>query len=148
MSDRNEKEKSLIDAIKVLQGGVNFYEEALGKISDARIKLVFKKMAAHKRTAIDALEPFVAGDYMHTEHKSDCIVKTRQLYTKLASIISGNKQYTYAYQLEEVEDRVLDALDDALAERQSAECVAKLRPVREDAQQVHDLMKALQEQLA
>jgi uncharacterized protein (TIGR02284 family) len=145
MSSKAIQVKKVANVIKVLKGGVDFYQAAIKEIDKSHLCEVFKKMVREKREAIEALQPFAISEEGEEEQDSDCVIKTRQMYTKLIGSISGNKSHTYIKQLEEVEDRVLDALDDALSERQPPQCLEVLRPIRTKAQSMHDEMKALQE---
>jgi uncharacterized protein (TIGR02284 family) len=145
MSNQALKARKIADAVKVLHGGIDFYQQAIEEIKHEQLRSVFGDMVRNKQKAIDALQPFTKNQQGENEYDSDCIVHIRQLYTKLIGKFSCNKPHTYIKQLEEVEDRVLNTLDDALAERQPPQCAIVLRTVREKAQKMHDEMKEYQE---
>nr|WP_136250468.1 PA2169 family four-helix-bundle protein [Ningiella ruwaisensis] len=145
MKDQNLQVEKVSDVIKVLQGGIEFYEEAIKEIDTNHIINVFKRMISEKENAIEMLQPYAINEQGEKETDADWMVSTRKMYTKLVGKMSSDEDHTYIKQLEEVEDRVLEVLDDALSREQPANCLTALRQVRARAQQLHDEMKALQE---
>lgn len=108
-----KKEEKLVEAIRVMQGGVEFYKEGMDKVSNIAVKNLFANMVYQKSLAIKELNLLINDTHLLEAHKADCIVNIRRLYTKLASKLRSNSDFTYVNQLEEVEDRVLDTLDNA-----------------------------------
>lgn len=142
-NDKNEIKK-VTNVIEVLQGGIDFYEDAMHEVTAQNVKSTFQRMIAGKREAIETLQPFAIKQKGERETDSDWMVDTRKMYTNLIGKMSSDKDHTYIKQLEEVEDKLLESIDDALEEDQSPECIPALRQVRVQAQKMHDEMKALQ----
>ncbi|WP_412971274.1 PA2169 family four-helix-bundle protein [Glaciecola sp. MF2-115] len=148
MSNVIKHASNISDIVKVLQGGVEFYEEAVQKVDSPNIRSTFSKMIKEKTEAIEKLQPFIINKTGSREEESHWMVSTRQAYTKVLSAFTSDEEHTYVKQLEEVEDKVLEVLDEAMAEDQPASCTLVLREMRARAQQLHDEMKALQEATA
>jgi hypothetical protein len=60
-------------------------------------------------------------------------------------MFSSDEDYTYIKQLEEIEDKVLEVLDDAIDTNQQGQALLILTNIRADAQSMHDEMKTLQQ---
>ena len=136
--------EKVADVIQVMQAGISFYKHALSEIDDVTVKTTFRKMISNKESAIDSLQPLAIAEQGERETGSDLGVESRKMYTKIAGMFSTNEEFTYVNQLEEVEDKVLEVLDEALAVDQPSSAMVALRTIRARAQSMHDEMKALQ----
>lgn len=145
MSNEVRQVEKVSDVIKVLRAGVDFYQDAKDDVNESRIESFFDKMVTQKQEAIEALQAFAIAEQGEKESGQSVAVNMRKLYTDIATMISSNKTHTVVSQLEEVEDRILEVIDDALEEKQPDACERELRKVRAAMQQNHDEMKALQE---
>ena len=135
------------DIIQIMRAGVEFYNDAIEQVSDTYIKNTFNKMAIYKKAAIKALQPLALAEQGSIENGSSIVVDSRKIYTKFIAMFTSDESYTYVSQLAAVEDNVLEALDNALKEDQPAQAITILTIIRTDAQQVHDEMKTLKEQM-
>lgn len=147
MSNHTNDVEQVTDVIQVMKSGVDFYKDALAEVHNQHVKSVFSKTIARKEAAIKSLQPLAVAEQSERETGSSFAVESRKMYTKFISMLSSDEDFTYVKQLEEVEDKVLQALDDALDQDQPAPVMSVLSTVRADAQVSHDEMKALQEQL-
>jgi uncharacterized protein (TIGR02284 family) len=129
-----------------MKAGVEFYEEAEQKVDSDYIKATFRKMSANKKAAIEAIQPFVIANNGEREEETSLAVEARKTYTHFISTFTSNEDHTYVKHLEEVEDKVLEVLDEALEEEKVVDAKNVLITLRADAQKMHDQMKALQEQ--
>ncbi|GAC21320.1 PA2169 family four-helix-bundle protein [Paraglaciecola arctica] len=146
MLNQTTSVEKVTDVIQVMSAGVDFYHDAVEQVQDTFIKNTFIKMASKKEAAILALQPLALEEQGKTEDGSSIAVESRKMYTKFATMFTNDGDYTYVKQLEEVEDKVLKVLDDALNEEQPVHAMTILTNIRGDAQLMHDEMKALQEQ--
>lgn len=137
--------EQVADIIKVLKGGIDFYEDARRKVQSHGIKTVFGRMVQSKRDAIEKLQPFAIAEQGEKETGTSFAVDARKMYTKLLSAISSDSDHTFVDQLEEVEDKTLEVIKDALEEDQPTACNQALLDVLADAQYTHSQMKTLQE---
>ncbi len=147
MSMQMNNVENVSDIIKVMQAGVDFYREALDEIDDQGIKATFNRMIETKRDLIDTLQPLAIEEQGQVESKQDILVGARKYYTHVASKISSDGELTYVKQLEELEDKVLEAFDDALDADQPPYAQLTLKHAKAQAQSMHDEMKRLQETL-
>ena len=115
MSNPNHVEK-VSSIIKVLNGGIEFYSDAIKKVESQSIKTVFQQMINDKQTAITTLQPFAVAEQGDYEDDNAMAVDIRSMYTKVISSLTSNSDHTFVSQLEEVEDKILAELREALKE--------------------------------
>lgn len=144
MTNQVKQVEKVTDIIKVLKGGINFYEDARQKVQSHGVKTVFGRMVQSKREAIEKLQPFAIAEQGEKEDDTAFSVDARKMYTKLISVLSPDSDHTFVDQLEEVEDKTLEVIKDALEEDQPTACNKALLDVLADAQSAHDQMKSLQ----
>ncbi|MGQ8367001.1 PA2169 family four-helix-bundle protein [Glaciecola sp. 1036] len=148
MNTQRPQAQNIAEIIKVMQGGIDFYQEAQKEVDTDYVQSAFQRMIREKKKAIEDLQPFAINEQGEPEDDSHWMVDLRKHYTKLIGTFSSEEEHTYVKQLEEVEDKVLEVLDDALGKTQPTECMEVLRRIRAAAQQLHDEMKALQQATA
>ena len=145
MQNQTAQAHHITDIIKVMNGGIEFYQEAKNKLDDSTYNAFFNRMIDAKEEAVEELQPFAVVQQGEVETDTDNLVKARQTYTKLmAKVSTEGTVFTYVDQLEEVEDKVLEELDLALERNQMQDCDATLRRVKVRMKECHDEMKALQ----
>ncbi|RRS08654.1 PA2169 family four-helix-bundle protein [Pseudoalteromonas sp. J010] len=145
MAESNYDLEPVKALIKVLNGGVEFYTEAKKKLDDIELSRIFDQMIVDKAQAISDLQPFVLIDEGEIETDTALSVDIRESYTKLVGMVSTDKAHTYISQLEEVEDKVLKKLDEALSKTLPPKCKSTLLQIQVRMQACHDQMKQLQE---
>ncbi len=144
MLQQTESVHHITDIIKVMNSGIEFYQKAKEKVDDQSYQGFFNRMIDAKAKAIFELQPFAVEEKGDLETGTDNLVKARETYTQVVAKLSSNTEFTYVDQLEEVEDRVLEELDDALSKEQTPESEAALLRIKVQAKECHDEMKALQ----
>ncbi|GAC15713.1 PA2169 family four-helix-bundle protein [Aliiglaciecola lipolytica] len=145
MSNDVKQVNKVTDVIAVLRAGADFYEESISEAEHESVKQIFAKMMFEKKAAVEALQPFAIAEQGKKETGESIAVNVRNMYTKLAGMLSFDKEHTYVSQLEEVEDKTLEVIDEALEEDQPEVCARALNEIRSTMQACHDQMKALQE---
>jgi len=145
MTNQVKQVEKVTDVIQVLHAGIGFYEDAMKEVDNMSVKSTFSRMVENKEKTIAQLQPLAIAEQGDVEKGSSWAVEARKMYTKIASSISSNQDFTFVNQLEEVEDKVLEVLDEAMGADQPAAAMATLRAVKAEAQSLHDEMKALQE---
>jgi uncharacterized protein (TIGR02284 family) len=143
MSNATHVEK-VASIIKVLNGGIEFYSDAIKKVDSQKVKDVFNTVIREKQSAVDKLQPFAVSEKGEYEHDNSMAVDTRNMYTRLISTFSSDSDHTFVSQLEEVEDKTLDVIRDALDEDQPEDCRSVLKTVMADMSKCHNQMKTLQ----
>lgn len=138
---------SLNDLIEVLNDGVKFYEDASSNVENPGYKQLFTRMASTKRSIATDLKAQVA---LHGETPADggtIAGSIREGYTKLAAAMSKHPDEKYVNNLEETEDRILHAFQDALTSSDRAEVRQIAQNYLPDVRRMHDEMRALKHQL-
>lgn len=149
MQNQTDQIKHVSDIIKVMNGGIEFYQEAKSKLDNSTYQAFFNRMIVAKKEAVADLQKFAVEEQGELENESSSLVKARQVYTKLLSKVSGDSTaFTYIDRLEEVEDKVLEELDLALERHQAQDCEIALRRIKVSMKECHDEMKALQKMAA
>ena len=143
MQNQTAQTNHITDIIKVMNGGIEFYQEAITKLDNTTYQAFFNRMISAKEEAVTELQKFAIEENGQSESNTSNSVKAHQAYTKLLSKISSDSAFTYVDQLEEVEDKVLDEIDTALEKKQAQDCEVTLQRVRVRMKECHDEMKAL-----
>lgn len=144
MTNKLSTVDKVADIIKVLNGGIEFYQDAMNKVESPNVRNMFSRMIDEKRKAVEELQAFAIAEKGDKEKATAFSVDLRNMYTNVLGMFTSDKDHTYIDELEEVEDKVLEVMDEALEEDQPSACAASLRKIRARMQQCHDEMKALQ----
>ena len=139
----NQIEK-IDDIVKVLNGGLSFYEDAMEHVKSHQIETVFGKMILQKRTAIAKLQPYAKEQTGDVEEDTSFTVELRKLYAKALSAVSSDADMPYVDQLEEVEEQTVKLIKEALEQNQLVALKQVLSAVLRDAEMCLDEMKTLQ----
>ena len=136
-----EKVKELI---KVLNASVKFYRDAQLSVNDRFLIVAFEEVALSHEKCVDRLQNFVLIEDGEYESGTDWAVRVREMYTSLAASVKSDTDLTYVSQLEEVEDKLLEACDDALRSEQPLHAITALNEVRVELRICHDKIRQLQ----
>ncbi|MCO4786734.1 PA2169 family four-helix-bundle protein [Marinomonas atlantica] len=132
------------DIIKVMNSGIEFYQEAKGKVDSAEYTGFFNRMIDAKQEAVADLQKFAVAETGDLENGSDTMTEARKAYTNLVDKVSSTSTETnYVDQLEEVEDKVLAEISTALDKDQAPDCEVTLRRVHTRMKECHDEMRML-----
>lgn len=112
MTDR-KIQHTLNDLIEIARDGGEFYTEAAGKVENAELSALFTRMAGHKREIVSGLSAEVAAAGGDPADHGTMVGSMRQVYAKARAAL-GDTNYAYVAELEELEDRLLDAFKDTL----------------------------------
>lgn len=138
---------SLNDLIEVLNDGVKFYDDAAKTTENANYKSLFTRMSSTKRSIAADLKAQVA---LHGETPADggTVAGTlRKAYTDVAAKLTKTPDTTYISNLEETEDRILHAFQDALTSSDRAEVRQIAQNYLPDVRRMHEEMRTLKHQL-
>jgi len=113
----NKPTETLQDLIQIARDSRSFYESAIGKLPDGPIRMQFKRMLDAKTAMIDSLSLHVAARGEQPERTGTLAGGLRKAYGEALAAIGGKDSAasTYTAQLEQTEDRLLHAFEDALA---------------------------------
>jgi uncharacterized protein (TIGR02284 family) len=113
MDNDKKIQHSLNDLIEIARDGSEFYTEAAGKVDNPELAALFQKMGGHKREIVTGLTADVAAVGGDPADHGTMVGSMRQVYAK-ARAAMGNTDYAYVAELEELEDRLLDAFKDTV----------------------------------
>lgn len=112
------KTEQLNELIAIIRDGQRFYEHAHDEIEDVRLQALFRDMAQAKHQVIQALAVKVAANHEEPTSSGTLVGKLRQAYADARATLSNDEEATYVAQLEEAEDRILEAFEDAMESAQ------------------------------
>ena len=110
----NSKTAQLNELIAITRDGQRFYEHALDEVKDVRLQALFRDMSRTKTQVINALAVKVAANEEEPTSSGTVVGKLRQVYADARATLSSDEEAAYVAQLEEAEDRILHAFEDAL----------------------------------
>ncbi|KIP96358.1 MULTISPECIES: PA2169 family four-helix-bundle protein [Pseudomonas] len=110
----SNKTEQLNELIAIIRDGQRFYEHAHDEVKDVRLQALFRDMSQTKNQVIQALSVKVAANQEEPTSSGTVVGKLRQAYADARATLSSDEEATYVAQLEEAEDRILHAFEDAL----------------------------------
>jgi uncharacterized protein (TIGR02284 family) len=138
---------SLNELIEVLNDGVKFYDDAAGSTQNPTYRELFQRMASTKRSIASDLKAEVSYQGEKPADGGTVAGTLRQAYTDLRAKLSDNPDAKYIGQLEESEDRILHAFQDALTTSDKAQVRQIAQNYLPDIRRMHDEMRDLKAQL-
>lgn len=109
-----DKIAQLNELIEVTRDGQRFYDHAIEHVKDEQLRSIWRDMAQAKSQVIRALTAVVAANQESPATGGTVIGKLRQVYADTRATLSSDEAATYVAQLEEAEDRILQAFEEAL----------------------------------
>lgn len=116
MNVEKKIQHSLNDLIEIARDGSEFYVEAADKVKDPELSALFTQMAAHKRDIVTGLSADVAATGGKPAEHGTMVGSMHQMYGKIRAAL-GDTNYAYVAELEESEDRLLDAFKETLTDK-------------------------------
>ncbi|MEN1925275.1 PA2169 family four-helix-bundle protein [Luteimonas qiangzhengi] len=113
MNNQKKIQHSLNDLIEIARDGSEFYTEAASKVDNPELSTLFTQMAGHKREIVTGLTADVAAIGGEPADSGTMAGSMRKMYANMRAAL-GNKDYAYVAELEEVEDKLLEAFKDTI----------------------------------
>ncbi|MBM7062570.1 PA2169 family four-helix-bundle protein [Pseudomonas sp. UL073] len=104
----------LNELIEITRDGQRFYQHAQDEVKDAQLKSLFRDLSQAKTQIIQALAVKVAANHEQPAQGGTLSGKLRQVYADTKASLTRDSDATYVAQLEETEDRILHAFEDAM----------------------------------
>lgn len=104
----------LNELIAITRDGQRFYEHACTEVRNARLRTLFRDMSQVKDEVIQALAMKVVDRHEAPASGGTFVGRLRQVYADTRASLTGDEEATYVAQLEQAEDRILQAFEDAL----------------------------------
>lgn len=137
----NKTANTLNDLISIARDGKDFYEEAAQKVDDAELKTLFARIATTKAQIVGELSAAVQAAGGKPEDSGTLVGSMQQMYGKIRAAF-GDTEYGYVAELEESEDRLLEAFDEAARDADTPpaarDVIVRLLP---EVRACHDVMR-------
>ncbi|MGQ7960029.1 ferritin-like domain-containing protein [Pseudomonas sp. SP16.1] len=140
----SSKTAQLNELIEITRDGKHFYEHAHDEVKDIRLQALFRDMARAKTEVINALAVKVAANQSEPAAGGTLMGKLRQFYADTRATLASDEEAAYVAQLEEAEDRILNAFEDAL-ESADSDVRALLAVEMPKIRACHERMRALKQ---
>ncbi len=139
---------NLKDLIELLNDGEKFYSEAATKVKIPAYANLFQRMAQQKQAIASDLSARLASHGETAPEGGTLLGSLRKFYADVRASMSSDAESIYVAQLEQTEDRILEAFRDELTQSEDME----LRRIAErhypDIKRTHDEMRDLKRRLA
>ena len=132
----------LNDLIALVRDGQRFYQHASESVHDAELRELFRDLRAATDELIQALIGKVEANEGDPVSEGTWAGRVRQVYADTRAGLSSNDASVYIRQLEETEDRILQAFEDAL-ETGDVGMHSLLAPEMPKVRACHDRMRDL-----
>lgn len=141
MNTEKKIQHSLNDLIEIARDGKDFYTEAADKVKDTELSSLFTRIAAVKGEIVTSLSATVAATGGKPAEKGTMVGSMHQFYGKIRAGL-GDTEYGYVAELEESEDRLLEAFRETLQDKDTPPAarmeVERLMP---QVVECHDVMR-------
>ena len=141
MSTESRTTHTLNDLIAIARDGKDFYQEAAQRVDDVELKTLFTRIADIKDAIIGQLGTAVQAVGGEPEDSGTLRGSMQEMYARLRAAL-GDTEYSYVAELEESEDRLLHAFEDAMKDERTPpaarDVVTRLLP---DVRSCHDVMR-------
>lgn len=132
---------TLNDLLAITRDGQAFYEEAAQKVDDAELRALFTRIGAVKGQLAGELSGAVTAAGGSPDNDGTMRGNMQKMYGNMRARL-GDKEYSYVAELEESEDRLLEAFDDAIKDDDTpAEARVVLTRLMPDVRKCHDTMR-------
>lgn len=138
---------TLGELILVAREGGEFYVSAAEKVESARLRDLFHEMAAARARLVADLQLHLQAAGARPVEPTSFGVHLRKLYVDLLARTADDADRSYVAQLEEVEDGLLEAFEDAVAEAHAPEIRKVLEYHLPRVRASHDRMRAMKQAL-
>lgn len=145
MSDTTSK---LNELIELLHDGENFYTEAATKVKLPAYKNLFQRMATLKRSIAADLAAHVAAQGGTVASGGTVFGSLRKMYADVRASMTSDSESVYVAQLEQTEDRILEAFRDELNDAENLEVRRIAERHYPELKRAHDEMRDLKHRLA
>ena len=138
----NQSSKILNDIVSVVRDGKSFYETATPKVHDPELKTLFKRMAAMKGEVLAGLSAEVKSMGETPAPEGTWTGDLAKLYGEVRALV-GDTDYAWVSQLEDSEDRLVKAFDQAIADTDTPVTArATLNRFLPEVRACHDIMRS------
>lgn len=109
----NRSTTQLNELIEITRDGQHFYKHAMDAVKDPQLQHLFRDMAQAKTHVIQALSVKVAANSEQPAQGGTTAGKMREVYADARARL-GDTDAVYVDQLDQMEERILSAFEDAV----------------------------------
>jgi uncharacterized protein (TIGR02284 family) len=139
---------TLKDLIELLHDGEKFYTDAASKVSSSVYTELFQRMAQTKRSIASDLSVHVTARGETPPDGGTIFGSLRKTYTDVAASLGKDKESVYVSQLEQTEDRLLEAFQKELTTNDNPEVRRIVERYYPEVKRAHDEMAQLKARIA
>lgn len=138
---------TLNDLIALLHDGEKFYTEAAEKVKTPAYRSLFQRMARTKQAIAVDLAAHVAAHGETASNEGTFSGTLHKAYSAVRAKLGKDPETVYISQLEETEDRLLEAFRDQLGTN-NMEIRSVIEKYYPEVKRAHDELRELKQQLA
>lgn len=139
---------ALNELIEITRDGQTFYTDAVRRVSNPHLKTVFRALIDVKAQMIGTLSEHVRVRGLQPSTQGTFAGGLHQVYTKARASLSRRGDMTFVAQLEAVEDRLLEAFEQAAASSEDPDLRRIIAQHLPKVRLCHDQMRNLKVDLA
>jgi len=139
---------ALKELIELLHDGEKFYTDAAAKVSSSVYGELFQRMAQTKRSIANDLAVHVSARGESPPDGGTVFGSLRQTYADVAASLGRDKESVYISQLEQTEDRLLEAFQKELTTNDNPEVRRIVERYYPEVKRAHDEMAQLKARIA
>lgn len=109
----NQSMNQLNELIEITRDGQHFYQHAMAEVRDVELQHLFRDLAQSKTHIIQALSVKVASNDQQPSQDGTLAGRSREMYADARARLGGSDR-VYIEQLEQMEERIVRAFEDAL----------------------------------
>ncbi len=136
------------ELIQIATDSATFYSRALEKVEDPNVRRILTDMGQHKRDVAVSLRQALQIDDATADPNGTLSGAMRRAYADLLALVSPDDDKVYVGQLEEMEDKLLENLEDAIEEIEDPRILAILQSHLPRIAACHNEMSALKSTLS
>lgn len=136
------------ELIQIATDSATFYSRALEKVEDPDVRRILTDMGQHKRDVAVSLRQAMRMDDATVDPNGTLSGAMRRAYADLLAMMSPDDDKVYVGQLEEMEDKLLENLKEAIDEIEDPRIVAILQSHLPRITACHSEMSALKSRLS
>lgn len=143
MNDSKHIAHDLSDLVSALQDGIDFYDHAIEARPNSPHNATYRHFRQLKTAIAADLKAEIAMQGERPPSDGSWLTSVREGYADVRAMFAKDSDDSYLVNLEEQEDRVLDAFRDALEDSDAPKVRALAAKYLPDVKSMHDSMRAL-----
>jgi uncharacterized protein (TIGR02284 family) len=147
-STMDDTAAKLKDLIELLHDGEKFYADAAQNVTLVAYAGLFQRMSRTKRAIANELSSQVASFGETAPEGGTVFGSLRKLYTELRAGMSTDSEAVYVAQLEQTEDRIIEAFRSEITTSDNAEVRRIAERYYPEVKRAHDEMRDLKHRIA